>query len=290
MAYGITTSTTSDLEEMQRIVIAEARYTLEHAPLMPQLVEKFTLKQGEKQITVPKMSAFGDAVDLVEGVDLAQAEQLADTYVTLTTSEIGVKCIVTDKLIRQNNEDVFRMVGKLLGDSMARKVEKDGLGMLDGFSTSLGSAGTTLTASYLAAAVTRLEGKSEPAPRPYAYVAHPFQVRRIMDAVATVGTYPLPEGFSAEMLKNYWKGSFVIYGVPVFSTGLLSVDASDDAKGGVFSKSALAYVVSKEASTERERDISLRAYELVHVQDSDWVELDDGYGIEMLFDSATPSS
>ena len=288
MATGITMATTSSLEEIQRIVVAQARYTAEQTPLMTGLCEKFTLGKGEKQITVPKMSAFDDAADLSDGVDMTTAQQLANSYTTLTTSEIGVKCILTDKLVRQMNEDVFRMVGRLMGDSMARKIDKDGLAMLDGFSTSLGGAGTTMAQGYLSAAVTQLYAK--PAPKPIAYVAHPYQVKKVMDAVAIAGTYPLTTGYSADLLRNYWMGTFAIYGLPVFTDGNIVIDGSDDAKGGVFSKSAIAYVVSKEAAVERERDASLRAWELVMVQDSDWVELDDNYGIEMYFDAATPTS
>jgi len=270
---------------MQRTVIASARYTREHSVLMPGLAEKFELGAGESTITLPKMSAFGDAEDLVDGVDMTEARRLENVYTDLTTAEIGIKTIVTDKLVRQMNDSVFKMCGRLLGDSMKRKVEKDGLAMFDGFSTSLGGAGTTLTTQYLSVAVTRMEAEGEPAPRPYAYVGHPWQVQRIMDSVAKVGTYPLPEGWSAQLLKDYWKGTLDVFGIPVFASGLITRDSEDDGKGAVFSKSALGYIVSKEAYTERERDASLRAYELVHVQDSDWAELDDNYGIEMYFDA-----
>ena len=111
-----------------------------------------------------------------------------------------------------------------------------------------------------------------------------------MDSVAKVGTYPLPIGMSADMLRDYWKGTFDIFGVPVFSNGLLTIASNSSAKGAVFSKSAIGYVVSKEVYTERQRDASLRAWELVSVQDSDWVELDDGFGIEMFFACSAPTS
>jgi len=285
VATGITKATTSDLEYMQRTVIASARYTREHSVLMAGLTEKFELGAGESTITLPKMGAMGDAEDLVDGIDMTTSQQLENTYTDLTTAEIGIKTIVTDKLVRQMNDSVFKMCGRLLGDSMKRKVEKDGLAMFTGFSTGLGGAGITLTTQYLSVAVTRMEAEGEPAPRPYAYVGHPWQVQRIMDSVAKVGTYPLPEGWSAQLLKDYWKGTLDVFGIPVFASGLITRDGDDDAIGCLFSKSALGYIVSKEAYTERERDASLRAYELVHVQDSDWAALDDNYAIKMTFDA-----
>ena len=287
---GITGYSSSDLEKMQRTVIGQARFTREHKGCMVGLTERFDLEPGQSTLTVPKMSAFGDAEDLQDGVDMTQSQQIANSYTDITTAEIGIKAIITDKLIRQMNESVFRMCGRLLGDSMRRKIEKEGLDLCDGFSNSLGAASTAMASGYLSAAISQLEGADEPAPPPYAYVGHPFQVKKVMDAVAVVGTYPLPEGFSAQMVKDYWAGTFAIFGTPVFRNGLISIDSSGDAKGAVFSKSAIGYVVAKEAYTERQRDASLRAWEIVHVQDSDWVELDDGYGREMYFDCATPTS
>jgi hypothetical protein len=287
---GITGYTTSDLEKMQRTVIGQAKFTREHKGCMVGLSERFDLEQGQSTLTIPKLSAFDDAQDLQDGVDMTQAQQIANSYTDITTAEIGIKGIITDKLIRQMNESVWRMLGRLLGDSMKRKIEKDGLDLLDGFSNALGATNTPITSGYLAAAITQLLGQSEPAPDPFAYVGHPYQVKILMDTIAKVGTYPLPEGFSAQMVKDYWRGTFDMFGTPVFANGLIPVDSSGDAKGAVFSKSAIGYVVSKEAYTERQRDASLRAWELVHVQDSDWVELDDAYGREMYFDCATPTS
>jgi hypothetical protein len=291
MGYtGITGYTTSDLEKMQRTVIGQAKFTREHKGCMIGLSERFDLEQGQSTLTIPKLSSFDDAQDLQDGVDMTQAQQIANSYTDITTAEIGIKGIITDKLIRQMNESVWRMMGRLLGDSMKRKIEKDGLDLLDGFSNSLGAYGTTFTTGHLSAAITQLLGQSEPAPEPFAYVGHPYQVKLLMDSVAKVGTYPLPEGFSAQMVKDYWRGTFEMFGTPIFSNGLITVASNTSAKGAVFSKSAIGYVVSKEAYTERQRDASLRAWELVHVQDSDWVELDDNYGREMFFACATPTA
>jgi hypothetical protein len=290
MPTGITGYSVSDLEKMQQTVIAQARFTREHKGCMVGLSERLDLEEGQKTLTVPKLSAFNDAQDLQDGVDMTESQQLANSYTDITTAELGIKAIVTDKLIRQMNGSVFRMCGKLLGDSMRRKIEKDGLDLLDGLSNSLGAYNTAMTNGYLSAAITQLMGQTEPAPEPFAYVAHPYQVKLVMDKIAVVGTYPLPEGFTAQLVKDYWRGTFALYGVPVFTNGLITIASNASAKGAVFSKSAFGYVVSKEAYTERQRDASLRAWELVHVQDSDWVELDDNYGREMFFACSAPTS
>ena len=47
------------------------------------------------------------------------------TTVDLTASDVGAKIILTDKLVRQSAENVFSMIGRQLGDGMARKKDTD---------------------------------------------------------------------------------------------------------------------------------------------------------------------
>ena len=47
------------------------------------------------------------------------------SYVDLTASEVGLKVILTDKLVRQSQPDMFRVVGRQMGDAMARKLDRD---------------------------------------------------------------------------------------------------------------------------------------------------------------------
>ncbi|KKL14389.1 hypothetical protein LCGC14_2516140, partial [marine sediment metagenome] len=69
----IQAATSNQLADAQRIAIAKARYTAEHnAPLL-QLIEKFTLGQGEKSVTVPKVAQM-TALDLTDGVDIGGNE------------------------------------------------------------------------------------------------------------------------------------------------------------------------------------------------------------------------
>ncbi len=43
------------------------------------------------------------------------------TTVDLTASEVGAKVILTDKLVRQSAANVMSIVGRQLGDGMARR-------------------------------------------------------------------------------------------------------------------------------------------------------------------------
>lgn len=294
MPSGLTKSNSSSLAYAQTIVISAMRYTLEQQTMMPKMVEKFTLGKGEKQIIVPKAYAFSDAVDLQEGIDIEEATQVNNTYTTLSTYEIGKKCILTDKLIRQMNDDVLRMVGRLLGDSMARKVEKDGLTQIQSFSNYMGATTTAIHLNRIAAGVAKLNAglnsSLEPAPNPRYAVIHPYQAHEISKSITPLGTYPIPAGTTEDMLKQWWVGRFHALGLDIYSNGLLAIDSANDCKGGLFSKSSMAYIESKGADVEKERDASMRAWELVIVQDSDYVTLDDNYGMYLYFACSTPTS
>ena len=118
------TATTGNLENAQKIIIASSRYTEEHnAPAMA-LIEQFSVPRGSKQGTVPKISQMSVS-DLVDGVDIVDEEDIGMTTVDLTASEVGAKIILTDKLVRQSAENVFSMIGRQLGDGMARKKDTD---------------------------------------------------------------------------------------------------------------------------------------------------------------------
>ena len=82
-----------------------------------------------------------------------------------------------------------------------------------------------------------------------------------------------------------FRGKDKLWGVPIFSDGNITIDSTPDAIGGLFSKGALCYVMSKEWSIERERDASLRGWELVAVADYGAFELVDKWGCELKHDA-----
>lgn len=285
------TATTGSLEDAQRIIIAEVRYTAEHNAPCKNLVEHFTLGKGEKSITVPFVGK-ATAAALTDGVDMTSSQAIGMTSTSLTTAEVGLKFIVTDKLVRQEVPDVFRMVGRQGGDALARKVDGDIITLFDGFSEATGGTDDAISMAYFQACITRLEagsaGTGEPAPMPYACVLHPHTIYTLRSAVAVAGTYPIPSGYSEDMLKEWHE--LTLGGVPVFRDGNISINStSTAAKGAMFSKSALCYVESQAPNIERERDASLRATEINFVTDYGVFELKDAYGIEMEYLAQTPA-
>lgn len=282
------TATTGNLESAQKIIIASSRYTEEHnAPAMA-LIESFTLPKGHKQVTVPKVGQMSMS-DLTDGQDIVDEEDIGMTTVDLTASEVGAKIILTDKLIRQSAENVMSIVGRQLGDGMARKKDNDVTALYSGFSTDLGSAGRTMGLANLSAVVAYAKGNKFGS---QVYINHhPFTVWDVANTAVTASvTYPVPKGWSEDLLGNFFSGLRPLNGVPIFEDGNISIDSSDDAIGVVADKSALAVLKSVEPRTERQRDASLRATELVMTSDYGVFELDDAKGAALTLDAGTPAT
>ena len=280
------TATTGNLENAQKIIIAASRYTEEHnAPAMA-LIESFTLPSGAKQQTVPKVNQMTIS-DLQDGVDIIDEEDISMTTVDLTASEVGAKVILTDKLVRQSAENVFSIVGRQLGDGMARKKDTDVHALYSGLNggTTLGAAGATFSLANVAASISY--AKANKFGSQLYILQHPNAVFDIANtAVTASATYPVPKGWSEDLLGEFFSGLRPLNGVPIFEDGNLSVDASDDAIGVIADKSALCVLKSVDTKTERQRDASLRATELVMTADYGVFELDDSRGAAMTYDAA----
>ena len=282
------TSTTGNLENAQKIIIAASRYTEEHnAPAMA-LIESFNLGKGEKQVTVPKVAQMTMS-DLVDGQDIIDEEDIGMTTVDLTASEVGAKVILTDKLVKQSTDNVFSIVGRQLGDGMARKKDEDVVALYSGFGTDLGSAGRSMSLANVSASVAYAKGNKFGS---QVYINHhPFAVWDVANTAVTASTtYPVPKGWTEDLLGNFFSGLRPLNGVPIFEDGNISIDSSDDAIGVIADKSALAVLKSVDTRTERERDASLRATELVITADYGVFELDDSKGAALTLDAGTPAT
>jgi len=282
------TATTGNLENASKIIIAAARYTEEHnAPAMA-LIEQFNLPKGAKQVTVPKVGQM-QVDDLTDGVDIIDDQEIGMTTVDLTAAEVGAKVILTDKLVREQQNNVFTIIGKQLGDAMARKKDTDVhslYGSLNG-GTTLGAATKFMKASNVQGAITY--AKANKFGSQIYILHHPNSVAYLSKEAATVassGTHELSSGWSADLLKDFWSGLRPMNGVSIFEDGNLAVDSSDDATGVIADKTAMAVLKSVDTRTERQRDASLRATEVVITSDYGVFELDDTRGAGLIFDAA----
>ena len=282
---SIQTATTGNLGSIQRTVISQMRYTEEHNMPVVNLIEKFTLRKGEKQIDIPKAAQM-TASDLVDGVDMTDSEDIDATVVSATTAEVGLKVIITDKLARQFNQDVFGVVGRQMGDAMARKKDTDAIALFPSLNggTEFGLDDKDLSYANASAAIAK--GKANKFGGPLFCVHHPNAIYTLTKDAAQLATTgaQLPDAFKQAQVQSFYTG-VRINGVPFFEDGNIESKsgATNGGVGVLANKNALGYVTSAAKRTERQRDASLRAVELVITEDYGMFEVDDTLGAPMLY-------
>lgn len=302
--YGITTEDTVD--QAIRPMLAASMYVRENTAVMtqPGVVRRVTLKNGDgESYREPKYDALGDAQALTSGVDMQIAQQITDTLLTVTPSEVGTQVIIPKRVFRIVRDNMWTVIGKLCGDSMVRKRDKDGLTQFSSFATDLGAAARALTYNYIMAGQSAIQGDTEPGPNPIHLVHHSHAYFLLwknlagltgmsgtaMTSGSTNNIAPIPAGVSQDVILNGFVGK-TIAGVNLWQDNNITKDASDDAIGGIFSREALLHVQAMTPTIEKEYDASLRAWEINYVDEYAWGEYRDAWGRIMTFDAVTPTS
>lgn len=241
---GVTT--TAALDNSLNSMVAQARITREFDGVMTQLVDRVTLEAGTgltwNEVTLGKLTATA----VTETTDLQNAQQPVDTNFPITPAIVGILMVLTDRVQRRLAKSSFQKLGGLAQNAIERKKDLDLLTILDGFSTMTGTgAGTTLTTNAIASSRYRISSNATEQGRPpYRAVLHGYQIKDLRDdLVSAVGTYPISDGPTATVFKGAWK--LPIADVEVFEDGNITIDSSDDAKGGVFAKEAIVLVQGK---------------------------------------------
>ena len=247
---------------------------------MAGLITRYDIgNQAGKTIQVPKYPAVAAAA-LTEGTDMSSST-VSTTGVTVSVSEVGAQVLLTD-MAAFGAGNPAQELGTVLGNSIATKMDQDIIALFDGFSTSLGSAGTEITAADIFKAAATL--RNAKAPGNYVAVLHPYHAYQL--SANLTNTFANPNGGDTqnEAMRNGFVGSLA--GVDIYQSANVTVDANDDAKSAVFAPEALCIAMKRDFNLETQRDASLRATELNATAIYGVAELDDAYGVEMFFDAA----
>jgi hypothetical protein len=282
-------TTTGSLTDSLPTVIASARIVREFEGVMPQLVDKQTLGEGiGLNWNEVSMSAL-TAMAVTETTELNNPQQVADTLFTITPSMVGIQTVITDRVAARISKNAYAKIGSLAQNAIQRKKDEDGLVVLDGATTSLCGAGTTLTSGYVAAASYRISSNAtEPGNKPIRCVLHGYQLKDIYDElVAGVGTYVVNEGPTARVFQS--KFTLPIAGVEVYEDGNITIDSSDDAKGGVFAQEGIVLVQGRAPRivTLRNEKLGGGATEVIHYDEYAYGERSSGNWVYEIYSDAT---
>ena len=293
MATGLSLSSTSNLTNGQRIVIASAKEAFEPAAPDPDLIENERIPTGSKQWDISTYARLTEAQALTEGVDLSSVQQLATNTLQLTPAEHGILVTLSNRLIRrQGDSSVVTVAGRQIGSSLRRRMAKDVISLYDGFSNSIVGASSGMDISHFRGAAAYLLTDNNtsfgPAPMPLHAALHIEQISDIIQDLSDPGTAAgTRDGYSAELMQRWWRGSDRLYGIPIFHSGNIERDSGDDAKGAIFASGALYMVVANDADVTEEDDNSLRASEYGIFQEWAEGERADPHGLEVFSDAAS---
>ena len=279
-------STSSTLSELYTEIVAEALFVASERSIMRPLVRNYAVTGGGKSVEVPIYSAVS-ASAVSEASDLSNTA-IDPTSKTITCSEHGIMTTLTDLGRNSAPRNVAADIGRLFGEAIAKKVDKDLTALFGGFSTTVGSASTAMSASLIFQAVAKLRAAGVPGENLSA-VIHPQVAFDLKSGLTNTFANPNP-GVGNEALRSGLVGQ--IAGVNIFETSNIADSSGNDPgttgdyKGAVFHSDALGLAMMQDLKIETQRDASLRADEIVATAVYGVGELDDSKGCEVESDSS----
>lgn len=284
-----TTSTTltglfSDIQQA-------ALFTMQERGFMRPLVTNFNLVgQPGKQAKVgiyPTLAT--SALVSGEGTD-ATNNAITAIEKTFDTDEIAALVTLTDTARDSADDNTAASIGRVIGETMAKKVDEDIAALFSGFSGTVGGSGSELTADLIFKAVATLRGNSVMGP--YVGVFHPAQMYNLKKQLANAGSANVPS--LSDVGNAALAEGFVgrIAGVDLYESAVVTGDSTGAYVGAIMTPQAIAYALKKDISLETQRDASLRATEIVGSMTYAVGELMGGsgtpeHGIQVITDAVT---
>ena len=276
-----TTSTT--LASLFTDVQQAAIFTMQERGFMRPLVRNFNLVgQPGKQAKVgiyPKMAT--SSLVSGEGTDATNVAITA-TSKTFDADEIAALVTLTDTARDSADDDTAASIGRIIGETIARKIDTDIAALFAGFSQEVGGGATPpeLTADLIFQAVAKLRTQSVTGP--YVGVFHPNQMYNLKKTLANAGAANVPSlsDVGNQALMEGFIGR--IAGVDLYESAVVTGDSTGAYSGAIMHPDAIAYCLKKDITIETQRDASLRATEIVGSMTFAVGELQDLHGVRVL--------
>ena len=274
-------TTSSTLSELYTEIVAEAQFVAQEQSIMRNLVKNYTITGGGKAVEVPIYSAVS-ASAVNEATDLSNTA-IDPTSVTITASEIGIMTTLTDLARNAAPRNVAADIGRLFGEALATKQDKDLTALFNGFDAILGDGSTAITPAVLFNALSTLK-ENALSTDACQVVLHP-KIAYDLKSGFTNTFAGLNTELSNEALRSGHIGK--IAGMNVFETSnMVNSGNAGDYIGAAFHKDALAIAMMQDVKIETQRDASLRADEIVATSVYGVGEIHDSYGVQLSYDSS----
>jgi len=278
-------ATAAILSELYANIVQSAIYTLSEQTVIRPLVANYDMSGTPGLVAQIPIFPAVSAAAVNDGADLSNIA-FNTTKVDVTCSEIGAMISLTDLGKESAAADVSVAIGRQLGDAMAKAVDTSLAALFTGFSQSVGSGNTELTADLFFKAGALL--RSQQAPGPYVAVIHPGQGYQLRKVLTNAGANVINHNLS-DVGNEALRSGFIstINGISIFESTVVSGTSDGAFVGAVMSSQALAYVLKRNMRIEEQRDASRRSTEYVGSMAYGVAELIDLYGVKLIADSRT---
>lgn len=279
-------TTSSTLAALYTTIQQTALFTMQEKAFMRPLIRNYNLVgQPGKAAHVGIYPALATtSITSGEGTDASNIAITA-TEKTFTATEIAALATLTDTARDSANDDTAASIGRVLGETLAKKVDEDIAALFGGFSTAVGGgSGTELTPDDILAAIAELRADSVTGP--YIGVFHPYQTYNLRKVLANAGASTIPSLSDAgnEVLSMGYIGR--LFGVDIFESAVVTGTSGGAYVGAVMHSDALAFCLKKDLTLETQRDASLRATEIVASMTYAVGELFDAHGVKIITDAS----
>ena len=212
------------------------------------------------------------------------------TLATITPGEIAAQVVLTDQDL-ETDPDGARMDAEFeLGMAVATKIDEDLLGTFTSFATDKGDgAGNSATFENYAAGVAVVNNVTKRSDGATMTVFHPYQWHDLwLELGKPAATYPNLQEVTTQALRDYYITT-LLGGNQIYTSSNISVDASDDAIGGIFTRNAIWIDTRRPMRMEPERDASARAWELNVNAGYGYGLVRSTYGVKFTSDALAPA-
>ena len=280
-------STTTTLNDLLPAIVAEAMFQANERSIMRGLVKNYTLAAGQgKTVTVPVYPQVSAAA-ITEG-DIVSNTAVSTSGVTLTVATNAIRTMVSDLSVAASASNVVADLGRLFGEGIARKIDKDLTALFAGFSAGKGDYTGAITAADIFESVAKLRGQGVD-PAGIVCVLHPEIAYDLKKALTTNGNVAFTAGAFGDAANQAMVNGYVgqLAGVPIFETSNVDYDTNaGDFPGAVFHRDALGLAMIGDVQIETARRIDYLSTEIVASCHYGVGELQDGLGRYLKMDSS----
>lgn len=280
-------STTTTLDDLLPRIVAEAMFVANERSIMRGLVKNYTLGAGQgKTVTVPVYPQVSAAA-ITEGNEVTNTA-VSTSGVTLTVQTNAIRTMVSDLSVAASASNVVADLGRLFGEGIARKIDKDLTALFAGFSAGKGDYTGAITAADIFESVAKLRGQGVDASG-IVCVLHPEIAYDLKKALTTNGNVAFTAGAFGDAANQAMINGYVgqLAGVPIFETSNIDYDTNaGDFPGAVFHRDALGLALIGDVQIETARRIDYLSTEIVASCHYGVGELQDSLGRYLKMDSS----